>query len=159
REVDFLALLQADVRLFPAAPPPGVRTEALRLSAHVHDLHARDLELLFLPHQLDGRLHVLFGRVGPHAEDDLVVTIGDLRSLLRHHRREENGHQTLFAHGRRRGLRFRFAPLHPRISSKRLTAALVSSTFSKRTSVTGSTALASTTRTFGRLRDDSCMFS
>src|SRR5208282_72842 len=61
REVDFLAGLEADVRLFPVAAPAAVGAEALLLTVHVDDLDARDLDLLFLPQQFDRRLDILLG--------------------------------------------------------------------------------------------------
>src|SRR6266511_3212646 len=159
REVDFLAGLEANVRLLPIAAPAGIGAEALFLAVNVHDLHARDLDFLLLPQQLDRLLDVFLGRIGPDAEDDLVVAIGDLCRLLRNDRRQENRHQTLFVGLRRRDLGYRFGRGHPRISSNCATAALVSSTFSKRTRLTGSTSCVSRTSTCGRLREDRKTFS
>src|SRR6266567_268864 len=112
-EVDFVAGLQAHVRLLPAASPTRVRTEALRLA-----VDALDLDLLVLPDELDGGLDVLLGRVGPDPEDHLIVLIGDERRLLRDDRGQEHRHEAPFVHSRPGG-RFRCGlwRAHPRISS------------------------------------------
>src|SRR5204863_2153938 len=150
REVDFLAWLQADVRFLPVATSAGKGAEALFLAVNVHDLDARDLDLLLLPQQLDRPLHVFLGRIGPDAKDDLIMAIGDLRRLLGDDGREENRHEALFVGLERRDLRYRFGRAHPSSSSNCVTAALVSSTFSKRTKLTGSTSCVSRTSTCGR---------
>src|SRR5208283_236619 len=154
REVDFLARLEAHVRLLPVAASALVGAEALLLAVHVDDLHAFHLDLLFLPQQFHRRLDVLLGGVGANPENDLVVPIGDLGGLLRDDRRQKNGHQALLVAFRGRSLGCRFLRVHPRISSKAVTAAFVSSTFSNRTRLTGSTSLASSTSTCCRLRAD-----
>src|SRR5512139_1292570 len=79
REVDFLARLEADVGLLPVAPAPGKLAEALGLAADVGDLDALDLDF---EHRLDRGLHLGLGRVLQHAEDHLLVLLGDLRALL-----------------------------------------------------------------------------
>src|SRR5262245_52671383 len=97
REVDFLALLQADVGLLPVAPAAERLAEALLLALDVDDLHGRhdDGLVLLAEHQLDGGLHLGLGRAGVDAEDDLFVLVRDHRALLRHDRREQHGHQAL----------------------------------------------------------------
>src|SRR4051794_4499496 len=54
REIDFLAGLEAHVRLLPAAPTAVETTKALFLAADIRDLHAVDLHL---EHRLHRRLH------------------------------------------------------------------------------------------------------
>src|SRR5436190_10401461 len=158
-EVDFVARLQAHVRFLPAASPTRIRAEALGLAVDVDDLDALDLDLLVLPHELHGGLDVLLGGIGPDAEDDLVVPIGNVGGLFRDDRGEQYRHETLFVHSGRRGFRGRLRRAHPRISSNCVNAARVSNTFSNRTRLTGSTSLVSRTSTLGRLREERNMFS
>src|SRR5438094_1730888 len=95
-EVDFLARLEADVRLLPVAAAAGKGAEALFLAVNVHDLDARDLDLLLLPQQLDRPLHVFLGRIGPDAYDDLIMAIGGLRRLVGGDGREVNRDESGF---------------------------------------------------------------
>src|SRR6476660_6312033 len=115
RAVDFLARLQADVRLLPVPPPAHVRAEALLLALDVGDLHRLDLDL---EHQLDRGLHLGLRRVLRDAEDHLLVLVRDDGALFRHDRREQHRHQT-------RGVVLRWR-IHPRSSSNCVTAPLVS---------------------------------
>src|SRR5208282_4946940 len=155
REVDFLTRLEAHVGLFPVAAPAAIGAEALLLAVNVDHLHARHLDLLFLPQQFDRGLDVLLGRVLTDPEDDLIVSIGDLCGLFRHDRRQKDRHEAFLVAFRRRDFGCRFLRVHPRISSNCVTAARVRSTFSNRTRLTGSTSLASRTRTCCTLREDS----
>src|SRR4030095_1110631 len=147
-EVDFLARLQADVRLFPAATPALVLAEALGLAADVGDLHAVDVDL---EHRLDGRFHFGLGRVGHDLEDHLRVLVGDVRALLGHDRGEQHEGETP-------GIELSGGG-HPSISSNCTSAPLVSSTWLKRKRLTGSTSRVSSTSTSDRLRDDRKMLS
>ncbi len=74
-----------------------MRAEALLLALDVDDLHRGHLDglVLLAEHELDGRLHLGLGRVLQHAEDDLLVLVGDERALFRHDRREQHRHQAL----------------------------------------------------------------
>src|SRR5580704_3277273 len=69
REVDFLTRLQAYVRLLPVASPAAIGAKALFLAVHIDNLHARHLDLLFLPQQFHRRLDVPLGGVGPDPEN------------------------------------------------------------------------------------------
>src|SRR5687768_13491035 len=82
REVDFLARLQAHIRLLPAATASDVLAEALLLAADVRDLHAFDVDL---EHETDRRPHLRLGRVLRDAKHVLLplVLFGDGRCLLR----------------------------------------------------------------------------
>src|SRR5882672_2738797 len=153
REVDFLARLQADIRLLPVPAPARVRAEALLLALDVDDLHRLHFDRLVLlaEHQLDGGLHLGLGRVLHDTEDHLLVLVRDIRALFGHDRREQHRHQALGAVLGRGA--------HPRISSNCVTAPFVSSTWLKRTRLTGSTSRVSSTSTSGRLRDDRNRFS
>src|SRR5689334_2353932 len=148
REVDFLARLQAHVGLLPVAPPAHVGAEALLLALDVRDLHRLDLDL---EHHLDRGLDLGLGRVLQHAEHDLLVLVGDERAFLGHHRREQHRHQPLVA--------VFGCGSHPSSSSNCDTAPFVSSTWLKRTRLTGSTSRVSSTSTSGRLREDRNTFS
>src|SRR5574342_212059 len=126
REIDFLAGLQADVRLLPVAAPAGVAAEALHLAADVDHLDAIDLDL---EHRLDRSLHLGLRRVGLDLEDHLVVSVGDLRALFGHDRREQHQREAI----RGKALRLHvLTDLHPNIPSNWATAAFVSSTWLKR---------------------------
>src|SRR4029078_4551161 len=85
-EVDFLARLQAHVRLFPVAPPAAVGAEALGLALDVGDPHRLDVDL---EQELDRRLHLGLGRILHDSENDLRMLVGDLRRLFRYSRREQ----------------------------------------------------------------------
>src|SRR5690242_13045473 len=153
REVDFLARLQAHVGLLPVAPPAHVGAEALLLALDVRDLHRLDLDL---EHELDRGLDLGLRRVLQHAEHRLLVLVGDERALFGHDRREQHRHQPLVAVFLRRA---HAASLYPIRSSNCVTAPFVSSTWLKRTRLTGSTSRVSSTSTFGRFRDDRNTFS
>src|SRR5258706_828888 len=113
---------------------------ALLLALHVHDVHRRDLDLLVLEEQLHGGLDLGLGRIGQHFEDDLAVHLAHECGLLRDHRRHDDFHQAFL--------------VHANASSRSFTAAVVTSTFSKRIRLTGSAWRASRISTFGRLRAD-----
>src|SRR5262249_27800976 len=121
--------------------------EAVLLAANVDDLHCRDLDRLVLlaEHELDRGLDLRFRRVLHHTEDHLLVLVGDERALLGDHGREQHGHQPLAVEFGGRA--------HAKASSNCLTAPLVSSTWLKRTRLTGSTSRVSNTRTSVRLRE------
>ena len=145
REVDFLARLQADVGLLPAAAPAREAAEALRLALDVDDLDALDLDL---EHRLDRRLHLRLGRVGQHLEDHLLVLVREIRGFFRDDRREQHDREALGI------VLLGVSCPPPSISSNCATAALVSITLWKRTRLTGSTSRVSSTSTSGRLRDE-----
>src|SRR5436190_4098651 len=151
REVDFLARLQAHVRLLPVAAPADEATEALLLAHHVRDLDLLDLDL---EHELDRGLDLGLGRILRDAEDDLLVLVGNEGGLFRDDRREQHRHQALL-----RELGLGTVRVHPSISSNWPMAALVISTLRNRTRLTGSTSRASSTSTSGRLRDARKTFS
>src|SRR5438034_989969 len=155
REVDFLSWLEADVRLLPVPAAAGILPEALGLALDVGDLNVGDLNF---EQQLDGSLHFRFGCVRRHAKHDLIVLVRDRRRLFRDGRREDELQQTLLIILRRHG-RHLFSRAHPSISSSWARAALVSSTFSNRTRLTGSISLVSRTSTSVRLRDASTTLS
>src|SRR5690242_17375877 len=92
REVDFLAGLEAHVRLLPAATPTGESAEALLLALDVRDLHRFDAHL---EHELDRGLDLGLRCVLQHAKHRLVVLVGDERALLGHDRRKQERHQAL----------------------------------------------------------------
>src|SRR6185295_7927730 len=148
REIDFLTRLQAHIGLLPVPAPARMRAEALLLALDVRDLHRFDLHL---EHQLDCRLDFGLRRVLHDAKDHLLVLVRDERALFRHDRREQHGHQAL-------GVVFD-GGIHPMSSSNCVTAPFVSSTWLKRTRLTGSTSRVSSTSTFGRFRDDRKIFS
>src|SRR5436190_13069942 len=148
REVDYLARLQAHVGLLPVATPAKMRAEALLLALDVGDLHRLDLDL---EHQLDRGLDLGLRRVLHDAEDHLLVLVRDERAFFRHDRRKQHRHQAL-------GVVFD-GGVHPISSSNCVTAPFVSSTWLKRTRLTGSTSRVSSTSTCGRLRDDRKVFS
>src|SRR5258708_31954850 len=130
REIDFLAWLQADVRLLPAAAPADETAEALFLALDDRDLDRVHLDL---PHELDRSLHFGLGRVRDHAEDDLRVLVRDVRGLFGHDRGQQHRHQAL----RVVFLHVAGGCAHASISSNCDTAPLVSRTFLKRTRLTG----------------------
>src|SRR4029079_17538282 len=152
REIDFLARLQAHVRLLPATTPADETAEPLFLALDDRDLDRVHLDL---PHQLDRRLHFGLGRVRGHAKDHLRMLVRNERGLFRNDRGQQHRHQALrvvFLHVAGRGA-------HASISSNCVTAPLVSSTFLKRTRLTGSTSRVSSTSTSCRLRDDRYVLS
>src|SRR6266567_2461450 len=102
REVDFRTGLEAHVRLLPVAAAAGIRAEALRLAADVHNLHAGNLDLLLFPEKLDGGFHIVLGRVRTNAEDDLIVLVRDQGRLFRNHGREQHRHQPSLVDAERR---------------------------------------------------------
>src|SRR5512137_2290668 len=91
-EIDFLARLQADVRLLPRAAPARKAPEALHLAADVGDLHALHLDL---EHRLDGRLDFRLGRIRRDLEDHLLVLVREERALFGHDRREQHDREAL----------------------------------------------------------------
>src|SRR5467141_1749584 len=147
REIDFLAGGEPHVGLFPVAPAALDATEAARLALHVRHGDGVDLGL---EHQLDRRLDLRLGRMVGDTEHVLAILVGNEGALLRHDRREHDGHQALGAVLLRRR--------HFSISSSFATAAFVRSTLGKRTSATGLAWRTVITSTFGRLRDESSRF-
>src|SRR6266567_820051 len=134
REVDFLPRLEAHICLLPVTAASAVCTEALGLSFDVGDLHALHLDL---EQELDRGLDLGLGGILGNPEHDLRVLVGDERRLFRNGRREQQREKPLrvvLAWDNCRLLR-----AHARISSNCATAALVRSTWSKRTRLTGST--------------------
>src|SRR5258708_4993022 len=144
-EVDVALALQAHIGLLEALAPADEAPVALLLALDVDDVHGRDLDLLLLEEQLDRGLDLGLGRVGHDFEDDLAVRLADEGGLLRDHRGDDDLHQAFL--------------VHARASSRCLTAARVTRTFSKRIRLTGSASRASSTRTLGRLRAERNRFS
>src|SRR5882762_1621118 len=147
REIDFLARGEPHVGLFPVAAAALDAAEAARLALDVGHGHRVDLGL---EHQLDRRLDLRLGRVVGDTEHVLAILVGNEGALLRHDRREHDGHQALGAVFPRRR--------HFSISSSFASAAFVRSTLGKRTSATGLAWRTLITSTFGRLRDESSRF-
>src|SRR4051812_20994206 len=114
RKIDFLALGEAGVGLFPAALAALDASEAALLSLNVRH---RDRLDLGLEHELDRRLDQRLGGGIGDAKHVLAVLVGDERAFLRYHRRENDGHElrgVVFLHGG-----------HLNISSSLATAPLV----------------------------------
>ena len=94
-EVDRLPGDQTHVGLFIAVALAGHILEATRLARLVEQIDAFHLDL---EHQFDGLFHFFFGRVVAHAKYVLVRLFGDVRSLFRHVRLNQHGHQSFFIH-------------------------------------------------------------
>src|SRR3954465_7340889 len=151
REIDFLALGEAHVGLFPAALAADGPAEAALLALDVQHGDALDLDL---EHELDRSPDLRLGCVVGDPEHVLPALVGHEGAFLGHHRREHHVHEAIDAETphRRCGilrLLFRFLlfggllglahrlGIHFRISSSFATAALVITTFGKRTRATG----------------------
>src|SRR3954464_5006057 len=147
-EID-VALQEAHVGLLDALATADEAPVALLLALDVDDVHRAHQQLLaldlVLEEQLDGGLDLGLRRVGQHFEHHLVALLAHHRGLFRDHRRHDHFHQSFL--------------VHARVSSRCFTASFVMSTFSKRMRLTGSAWRASSTITFGRLREDRYRFS
>src|SRR3954463_6068857 len=147
-EVD-VALEEAHVGLLQVLATADEAPVALLLAFDVDDVHRADLELLaldlVLEEQLDRGLDLGLRRVGQHLEHHLVALLAHHRGLLGNHRRHDHFHQSFL--------------VHARASSRCFTAARLIRTFSNRIRLTGSACRASSTMTFGRLREARYRFS
>src|SRR5690606_2717915 len=142
QEIDGLARREADVGLLPVRAPPERLAEALRLAlghGHLHGLH------LDLEHQLHGLADLRLGGVAANLEHHLVALLGRHGGFLGHVRLQQHGHQAFL--------------IHPNVSSTRRSAATVMTTWSCRNRLTGSSAEASSSSTWCRLREASHSFS
>src|SRR5690606_32573375 len=144
-EIEIVARSEAHVRLLPVRPAAAARAEALRLAGHPRDRDPIDLDL---EQHLDRALDLALRRVRADLEDDLMRRIGGRRRLLRYVGADDDLRQPLLMTYR----------AHANRPSRSFAAAAVITTRSAPTRLTGSTSLASSTSTWGRLRTDSHRF-
>src|SRR5579859_4427830 len=141
--VDGLAILQAHIRFAPAVTATGTEPERFDLAFDVHQVDRFDLDV---EQRLDRRLDLLLVRILRNLENVLVV-LGQARTLFRHMRRAQHAVQV-----------FVLDLAHASHSSIFFTDSTVTSTLSASTRLTGSIAATSTTATCGRLRADRYRF-